>query len=121
MTPNHSPFVEMQDIPLEPGDIAAHCPQTKVVGVVAKNVEVRPWRAEFPVCRALKQYQILHLGIQKARAPFRIVRSKATTTLFLACIGGRGKVLLDGSWRICREGMACLLPPGNLNVVKAIS
>jgi AraC-like DNA-binding protein len=63
---------------------------------------------------------MIHIGIEEAVAPMRIVRTRQTTTYFLACIGGRGRVLIDGRWRICREGFACLLPAHTLNAFEAI-
>jgi hypothetical protein len=101
-------------------DVTIHSPRTRMRGVMALNVEMRPWLAGFPVCKALNQYQIIHVGFHEAYAPMRIVRTKQTTTYFLACIGGRGRVLIDGRWRICREGMACLLPAHTLNAFEAI-
>jgi AraC-like DNA-binding protein len=102
-------------------DVTIHSPRTRMRGVRATNVELRPWIADFPVCQTLNQYQIIHLGIQEAVAPMRIVRTKQTTTYFLACLSGRGRVLIDGRWRICREGFACLLPAHTLNAFEAIS
>ena len=102
-------------------DVTIHSLRTRMRGVRATNVELRPWIADFPVCQTLNQYQIIHLGIQEAVAPMRIVRTKQTTTYFLACLSGRGRVLIDGRWRICREGFACLLPAHTLNAFEAIS
>jgi len=102
-------------------DVTIHSLRTRMRGVRATNVESRPWIADFPVCQTLNQYQIIHLGIQEAVAPMRIVRTKQTTTYFLACLSGRGRVLIDGRWRICREGFACLLPAHTLNAFEAIS
>jgi AraC-like DNA-binding protein len=101
-------------------DITIHSPRTRMKGVRAANVESRPWIASFPVCQALNQYYMVHIGIQETVAPTRIVRTKQTSTYFLACIGGRGKVLIDGRWRICREGYACLLPAHTLNAFEAV-
>ena len=84
------------------------------------NVDSRPWIKGFPVCQTLNQYQILHIGIQETVAPTKIVRTKQTTTYFLACINGQGRVLIDGRWRICREGYACLLPAHTLNAFEAL-
>ncbi len=81
---------------------------------------MRPWIENFPVCAALDQYHIVHVGIEEAIAPTRIVRTKQTTTYFLACYGGKGRVLVDGRWRICKEGMACLLPAHTLNAFEAV-
>jgi AraC-like DNA-binding protein len=101
-------------------DETVHGAQTQMRGVRAMNVEPRPWIGNFPVCPALNQYQIIHVGIEKTFAPMRIVRVRQTTTYFLACHGGRGRVLIDGRWRICREGYACLLPAHTLNAFEAI-
>jgi len=89
-------------------------------GVQATNVEPRPWLASFPVCQTLNHYQMLHLGFQETQGPTRIVRTKQTTTYFLACIGGQGRVLIDGRWRVCKEGYACLLPAHTLNAFEAL-
>jgi AraC-like DNA-binding protein len=101
-------------------DVTTLGPRTRMRGVRAKNVELRPWIENFPVCQALSQYHILHVGIEEAVAPMRVVRAKQTTTYFLACYGGNGRVLIDGRWRICREGLACLLPAHTLNAFEAI-
>src|SRR5438046_7392446 len=79
-------------------------------GVKATNVERRLWIADVRTCPALNQDQIVHVGIIYATAPTRILRTKQTTTYFLACFGGRGKVLINGRWRTCGKGSACLLP-----------
>ncbi|SRR5581483_3687439 len=101
-------------------DVTVHSPRTRMRGVRATNVELRPWIADFPVCQTLDQYSMVHIGIQEAIAPTRIVRTKQTTTYFLACFGGRGRVLIDGRWRVCREGFACLLPAHTLNAFEAV-
>ena len=97
-----------QSIPTqqEQTDVTIHSPRTRMRGVKALNVEWRPWIAEFQQCPALKQYQIIHVGIMEAVAPTRIVRTRQTTTYFLACFGGKGKVLIDGRWRVCGAGSA---------------
>lgn len=110
----------MSETNQELADVTIHSPRTRIRGVQAANVESRPWIAGFPVCRALNLYQIIHIGIQEAFPPTRVVRTKQTTTYFLACYGGRGRVLIDGRWRICREGFACLLPAHTLNAFEAL-
>jgi AraC-like DNA-binding protein len=101
-------------------DVTVHGPHTHMRGVQAANVESRPWIKNFPVCPILAQYQIVHLGVEETRAPMKIVRTNQTTTYFLACIRGRGRVLIDGRWRICREGHACLLPAHTLNAFEVM-
>jgi len=104
----------------ELSDVTIHNRHARIHGVRAAQVELRPWIADFPVCQALNQYQILHVGIHETTAPMRVVRTKQTTTYFLACYGGKGLVLIDGRWRVCRNGFACLLPPHTLNAFQAI-
>jgi tetratricopeptide (TPR) repeat protein/AraC-like DNA-binding protein len=100
-------------------DVSIHGPQTRLQGVKAAKVDYRPWIASFPGCRILNQYQIAQVGLMEAVAPYEIVRSNQTSTYFLACYGGRGRVLIDGRWRDCRAGMACLLPARILNALRA--
>ncbi|MGA2246850.1 MAG: AraC family transcriptional regulator [Verrucomicrobiota bacterium] len=101
-------------------DVTVFGPRTRMRGVRAPNIESRSWLESFPVCQALNQYQMIHIGIEETRSPMRIVRTKQTSTYFLACIGGQGSVLVDGRWRICREGFACLLPAHTLNAFQAM-
>lgn len=104
----------------ELADVTIHSPHTRMRGVQAFNAEPRPWLASFPVSHTLNHYQMVHIGIEETEGPTRVVRTKQTTTYFLACIGGRGRVLIDGRWRICREGFACLLPAHTLNAYEGL-
>jgi AraC-like DNA-binding protein len=110
----------MSKTPQELTDVTIHSPRTRFRGIQAMNVESRPWIADFPICPALNQYQIVHVGILETGAPTRIVRTKQTTTYFLACHGGKGAVLIDGRWRNCGAGFACLLPAHALNAFAAL-
>ena len=101
-------------------DITVHSTRTKLRGVKAANVESRPWIEDFPVCPALNQYRLAHVGVMEAAVPTRIVRTNQTTTYFLATLSGRGKVLIDGEWRVCAAGSACLLPAHTLNAFHAL-
>jgi AraC-like DNA-binding protein len=96
-------------------------PRNRLRGVRAPHAELRPWIAYFPASQALAQHQIIHVGIHQAAAPMRIVRTNQTTTYFLACLGGRGRVLIDGRWRVCQKGFACLLPGHTLNAFEALA
>jgi AraC-like DNA-binding protein len=58
---------------------------------------------------------MVHIGIMEAMAPTRVVRTKQTTTYFLATLAGNGRVLVDGEWRVSAPGTACLLPAHALN------
>lgn len=108
------------EVPVELKDETIHSPHTRMRGVQAANIDPRPWIEGFPVCQSLSQYQMVHLGIEETRAPTRIVRTRQTTTYFLACISGQGRVLIDGAWRVCNEGTACLLPAHTLNAFEAM-
>ena len=77
-------------------DVTIHSSRTRMRGVKALNIESRPWINSFPVCPALNQYHLVHVGIMEATAPTRIVRTNQTTTYFLATFAGTGKVLVDG-------------------------
>ena len=101
-------------------DVTVHSPRTHMRGVQAARVDPRPWIEGFPICQALNHYHMVHIGIQETEAPTKIVRTKQTTTYFLATISGQGRVLIDGRWRICREGHACLLPAHTLNAFEAL-
>jgi AraC-like DNA-binding protein len=81
--------------------------------------DARPWIQKAPVCGALAQHRIAHVGVCATRAPYRIVRVKQSGAYFMACFAGQGRILVDGRWQICRAGMACLLPPGTLNAFYA--
>jgi AraC-like DNA-binding protein len=110
----------MAQAPADLTDVTIHGPRTRMRGVRAVNAELRPWIENFPECPALNQYQVIHVGVTETAAPMKIVRTKQTTTYFLACFGGRGHVLIDGRWRVCKEGFACLLPAHTLNAFEAI-
>ena len=90
-------------------DITVVEPPTTFAGVRASTKARRAWLRGFPVCAALGQHQIAHVGL--ADGIFRVVRQKQSSTYFLACYGGEGRVWVDGRWRRCRAGTACLLPP----------
>ena len=100
-------------------DVTIHSSRTRMRGVKALNIESRPWINSFPVCPALNQYHLVHVGIMQATAPTRIVRTNQTTTYFLATFAGTGKVLVDGEWRLCGPSTACLLPAHTLNAFAA--
>jgi AraC-like DNA-binding protein len=102
-------------------DFTYHGARTVLRGVKAAGVESRPWISPFPVCPALNQHQFAHVGLLEAVYPYQIVRTRQNSTYFLACYQGRGEVLIDGRWRTCGKGMACLLPAHALNAFRAIA
>ncbi len=94
--------------------------RTEQVCVRANNADQRAWLRDAPVCPALGQHQIAHVGVCHGVAPYRIVRTKQSGTYFLACFGGEGRILVDGRWQRCGAGTACLLPPQTLNAFHAV-
>lgn len=83
--------------------------------VRADDADLREWLANAPVCTELARHRIRHLAVASMPSPFEIVRTKLGGSYFLACVGGEGRVLIDGRWARCRPGEAVLLPPGTLH------
>lgn len=71
-------------------------------------------------CPALRWHHIRHVGLAHAAEPYTIVRTNLSGAYLLACVSGEGRILLDGRWRPCREGQACLAPPHVLHAFHAI-
>lgn len=101
-------------------DLTVHGKGTRLDGVRAGSEEPRPWLRRYAVCPALERYGILHTGLVEAHAPYQIVRTHQSTSYFLACVSGRGRVVVDGQWRVIRPGLACLLPAHVHNTFEAL-
>jgi AraC-like DNA-binding protein len=84
----------------------SHLSETHIVGR-----KTRQWIVRAERCPALRWHHIRHVGIAAAAHPYQMVRTNLSGAYLLACFGGEGRILLDGRWRVCREGMACLAPP----------
>ncbi|MEI7899516.1 MAG: AraC family transcriptional regulator [bacterium] len=97
------PEEEMQDL-----SIYAGCSDFR--GVRASVKDTGEWLKQYAVCPALESHQILSVAVERVMEPYRIVRKRQSTTFFLACMSGEGRVWIDGEWRRCAAGMACLLP-----------
>jgi AraC-like DNA-binding protein len=95
-------------------------PANRLWAVRATAEDRRAFLAKSPVCPALSHAHIAHLGVQRARHPYRIVRVHQSGTFFLACVEGEGRVLADGRWQRVARGAACLLLPHMLNAFHAI-
>jgi AraC-like DNA-binding protein len=89
--------------------------ETHIVGSHTRQLIVR---AED--CAALAQRQISHVGVGDAAVPYRIVRTHLSGTYVHACLGGEGRMLLDGRWRPHRAGMVSLAPAHVLHAFHAI-
>ncbi|MFM2171011.1 MAG: hypothetical protein RI957_1240 [Verrucomicrobiota bacterium] len=75
----------------------------------------REWLQEAPVSRLLKTHHIVHAGVMQARHPFRVSRINPNGAYMMACMEGRGQVLVDGRWESLVAGQGCLLPPFVMN------
>lgn len=80
----------------------------------------REWLAGAVVCPELNLHRIGHVGVGNMKHPYNVVRTNQSGAFFLACLSGEGRILVDGRWRACRAGMACLLPPKILNAFHSV-
>ena len=101
-------------------DVSLSGARSQFRGVRVSTADPRPWLRGFAVNDTLARHRILHVGIQRGFPPLRVVRTRQTTTYFFACFGGAGEVFVDGRWRVCRPGMACLLPPHTFEAFHAL-
>ncbi len=89
--------------------------ETHIVGKRTKE-----WIVRASQCPALSLYRIAHVGVADAAVPYEMVRTNLSGSYFLGCVGGTGKILLDGRWQFCRAGTACLAPPHVLHAFHAV-
>jgi AraC-like DNA-binding protein len=89
--------------------------ETHIVGP-----DTREWKVRATECPALALHHIAHVGVADAAAPYEMVRLDLSGTYLLSCSAGRGQILLDGRWQLCREGWACLAPPHALLAFRAV-
>src|SRR5690606_8916595 len=89
--------------------------ETHIVGSHTRQLIVR---AED--CAALAQRQISHVGVGDAAVPYRLVRTHLSGTYVHPCLGGEGRMLLDGRWRPHRAGMVSLAPAHVLHAFHAV-
>jgi len=87
--------------------------------IVGDDTHMTMVRAE--QCRALGQRHIAHVGVGDAAAPYQIVRTHLSGSYLLGCLGGEGRMLLDGRWRPHRSGMTSLAPAHVLHAFHAIA
>ena len=88
--------------------------------VQAPDIAPQVWLVGAPVCPVLPRYDMLHLGVVEAVAPYRFVRRSARALEFLACYGGEGRVLIDGEWAAFGPGQAALLPKNAVAAYHAV-
>lgn len=83
---------------------------SQLCGVRAKAKGLGQWLKDFPVCPALEQHHISHVGVAKTCASAHFLLSEQNSTCFLAGLNGQGHVHVDGRSYICSAETACLLP-----------
>jgi AraC-like DNA-binding protein len=93
----------------------AHLSETHMVGA-----NTRQWIVRAEDCPALRWHHIRHVGIADAALPYKMVRTNLSGAYLLACFEGEGRILLDGRWRVCRAGTACLAPPHVLHAFRCV-
>lgn len=82
--------------------------------------KTREWMTPPRVCPALSRHRIQLVGISDAQQGFEFVRLNSAMSQMLICHAGEGRVLVDGRWRRCTEGMAYLTPPQRPHAYHAI-
>ena len=88
--------------------------------VRASRADERDWLAEAPVCSALANHGIVHVGIAEVMHPYEVSRPDLSGTFVMMCIAGEGRVWLEGTWQPMRAGMACLAPPHAFHSYRAL-
>lgn len=71
-------------------------------------------------CEGVDVLGMALLGVSNAHPPYSMSTACADRGFVLACVGGCGKVLVEGNWRICRAGDAYLCPRGGSHAYKAV-
>ena len=93
---------------------------TRFSAVRGPGGDGRNWLSGEPECSLLGESNIKHTGIMDARSPYEVIRIDQSGTFMLACLGGEGLIMVDGSWKTIRPGHACLLPPFVMNSLKCV-
>lgn len=79
--------------------------ETHILGDDTKVITVR---AEH--CEALASSHIAHVAVVDAASPYTIVRTHLSGSFMQACLGGKGRTLLDGRWHTHSTGHATFAP-----------
>ncbi len=80
----------------------------------------REWIVRVADCPAFAPHHLAHTGIADAAEPYAMVRTDLPGSHFLACFEGEGRIWLDGRWRRCVAGQACLAPAHVLHAFHAV-
>ncbi len=88
------------------------------IHIIGDDTRLTIVRAE--ECPALVQRHIAHVGVGDAAVPYQIVRTRLTGAYLHGCLGGEGRMLLDGRWRAHGPEMTSLAPAHVLHAFHAI-
>ncbi|HYF36514.1 MAG TPA: AraC family transcriptional regulator [Prosthecobacter sp.] len=102
---------------MKPG---SHASETLERVVRASRADARKWLADAPVCAALAQHGIVHVGVAEVAHPYEVRRPDLSGTFVMICTHGEGRVWLEGKWQPMRAGMACLAPPHAFHAYRAL-
>ena len=86
--------------------------------IVGEDTHQRIVRAE--ECAALRKVAISHVGTADAASPFNVVRTNLAGAYLLGCMGGEGRMLLEGRWRRYLPDMTSLAPARTLHTFHAV-
>lgn len=86
--------------------------------IVGEDTHQQIVRAED--CPLLAHRLLSHVGVGDAAPPYQVVRTNLSGAYLHACLGGEGRMLLDGRWRPHRAGMVTLAPAHVLHAFHAV-
>lgn len=78
------------------------------------------WTVRAEDCPSLASRHISHVGVGDAAVPYRIVRLRLSGAYIHACLGGEGRMLLDGQWRRMGPGLMSFAPAHGLHAFHAV-
>lgn len=87
--------------------------------VTIDGPRTRRWRLQATEWPTLMTHRISRLGIEHAVAPYARVRGCPSGSFIMACLSGKGRVLLDGRWQVVGAGDVCMAPPRVRNAFEA--
>lgn len=92
-----------------------HLSETHILGL-----DTTQWIVRADDCLALASRYISHVGVGDAAVPYRIVRLNLSGAYVHACLGGEGKMLLEGQWRPMVPGFMSFAPAHRQHAFHAV-
>lgn len=75
----------------------------------------RLWKVSADECPDMATFRLARYGIDQTQDPYRRVRMFPGGSFILACLGGEGRILLEGRWQMVLPGEVIMAPPRVLN------